>query len=317
MPLSCRYVPDRVVPLSFNKNELFKKRPGKEKLQVILIESGCIALRFNQERFYLQSGALIFCNENTTIEKMFSQSLVAVSVAFNPEFININLSNERIVDEKYSLLCSAYGYPSFHLFYDWSNSYAGVLPLNPLVQPKASALFSSIIRECEVQPDDVWSCRARVNLLELFHLAEEEYSHLVGTEIPASPLAHKVLEYIHANYEREITVGALCELYHTNHTTLLRDFRSLTGTTINQYVVEYRLQLVKEALLFSSLSVEEIAEKFGFRQAAYLSRVFKARMGESPGQFRSRMVRQRKLSQGCLEQSRSAGSFQPAALQHG
>lgn len=247
---------------------------------------------------------------------MFSQSLVAESVAFNPEFININLSSEHIVDEKYEELCKKYGYPSFHLFYDWSKSYAGVLPLNPLVQPKACELFSSIISELAAQPNNYWSCRARINLLELLHLAEEEYSHLVGTEIPATPLAHKVLEYIHANYDQEITVEMLCELYHTNHTTLLRDFRLLTGTTISQYIVEYRLQLVKEALLFSSLSVEEIAEKFGFRQSAYLSRVFKTHIGISPGQFRSRMVQQRKLARGGFDNKNIADPCEPAIRNH-
>lgn len=298
MPIRCRFFENRIVPVSFEKNEEFNKPLDRESLQLILVENGCAALRMNQERFFLQAGALIFRNSKTKITKLFSRSMEAKSISFSPEFINVNLSSNHIMDDEYAEISFLYGYPSFHLFYDWSNSYAGVLPLSPLVQPKACELFSAAINELDSQPDYQWSCRARVNILELFQLAEEEYTHFICGEVLASPLASKVLEYIHVHYDQEISVEMLCEMYNTNHTTLLRDFRRLTGTTIGQYILEYRLLLAKEALLFTSLSVEEIALKFGFRQAAYLSRVFKERIGMPPGQFRNHMVQLRKNAYG-------------------
>lgn len=297
MPLTSRYNRNETIPISFTLSEDFDSMPIHENLQIILVESGCVALRINQERCFLQSGALIFRNKNTVIEKLFSHGLVARSISFDPSFINVNLTPEEIHDEVGDI-ADEYGYPSYHLFYDWSYAYAGVLPLSSLVRPKAYALFSGVISELERQPDNRWSCRARINLLELFRLAEEEYDRFIGDEMPATPLARMVLEYIHANYDQELTVELLCELHHTNHTTLLRDFRALTGTTIGQYILEYRLQLAKEALLFTNLNIEEIAMKFGFRQAAYLSRVFKARNGMSPGQFRSQMNKQRVKEKG-------------------
>ena len=47
-----------------------------------------------------------------------------------------------------------------------------------------------------------------------------------------------------------------------------------------------------------SASIEEIAVTFGFKQAAYFSRMFRRAEGMPPGQFRAQKVRQRKAAKG-------------------
>ena len=79
----------------------------------------------------------------------------------------------------------------------------------------------------------------------------------------------------------------LCKMFHTNHTSILKAFRSYTGTTIGQYILDLRINLVSNALLFTDLTLEKIAEQYGFGQVSYLSRVFRSRVGLAPGQFRS------------------------------
>ena len=50
---------DCTVMLSYEWEESFQHRPPKGCLQIILIEEGCVALRLNQERCFLQAGALL------------------------------------------------------------------------------------------------------------------------------------------------------------------------------------------------------------------------------------------------------------------
>ena len=289
MPLQCQLNPKHIVPVSFNNKESFCQSPEENCFQIILVESGCATLRINHDRCFLQSGVLIFRNPGIVIDRLYSHKLEAQSISFQPDFIEMIRTREDY-DGK-DAQGSEYNYPPFHLFHDLSFSHAGVLPLDPLVRPKAKELVSSAISEMTNQPDNHWCNRVRVNLIELFRLAEEEYTRYIGNENSKTTLARSTLDFIHANYDREITVQMLCEIFHTNHTTLLRDFRVLTGTTIGQYILEYRLHLVREALMFTELTIDEIALKFGFRQASYLSRVFRARTGMAPGQFRNSMAR--------------------------
>ncbi|HIZ20583.1 MAG TPA: AraC family transcriptional regulator [Firmicutes bacterium] len=286
------------VTVSFEWEETFEHRPPQGCLQIILVEEGCVALRLNQDRCYLQAGAALFLHDGVQVEKIYSYGLKAKSIAFAPGFINLNLTMENIRSRDFEELREEYGYPSFHLFLDWGMAYAGVLPLDSLALEKARELMDAAIGQLDQHTDDYWACRTRVNLLELFQLAEREYARFMGGGAVSTSLARNVMEYIHANYDKELSVEMLCERYHTNHTTLLRDFRLLTGMTIGRYILKYKLELAKEALLFTSLTVDEIAVKCGFKQAAYFSRVFRREVGVPPGRFRTLEVERRKAAKG-------------------
>lgn len=282
MSIECRYNADFIVPLSYDNNEVFDKPLPPKYLQIILVESGCSTLRINQERCFISSGALIFRSSETAIELCCCHGMKARSISFKSEFFDINkrYSSDKKI-QKYLNMCVP-----FHLFFENNDTYIGILQLDSLVRPKACALVLAIISEMQNQPDNMWCNRVLINLIELFRLAEDEYIRYIGKGASITSLANMALNYIHSNYNKEITVEMLCRLFHTNHTTLLRNFRTLTGTTIGQYILEYRLQLVCEALAYTNLTLDEISSKYGFGQASYLSRVFRSRMGITPGQYR-------------------------------
>lgn len=282
MSLQCRYHNDNVVHLSFNENESFNEPLQQGYLQLILLECGCATLRVNRERCFIQSGALIFRSDISSIDLLNCNKMKARSISFKCDFFdkaNKNSFDNRVANTADRVI-------PFHLFYEISSAYVGILPLDSLLRPKAYALLSAAISEMQNQPDNMWCSRVLINLIELFRLAEDEYIRYTGSNSPSASIANKALDYIHANYDKEITVETLCHIFHTNHTTLLRNFRTLTGTTIGQYVLEHRLRLVCEALTYTALTLDEISSKFGFKQASYLSRVFRSRIGITPGQYR-------------------------------
>lgn len=281
MSVQCCYKTNNL-PIYFNSNEKFDKPPPKDHLQLILIESGCISVRINRNRCFIQSGALIFRCSDTQVHMLYNNRLKAKSITFKPEIFDIH--KHSLADEKRKLILNKE--LPFYLFFEVSPAYVGVLPIDNIVRPKAYALFWSAIYELENKPDNMWHSRMLVSLIELFRLAEDEYKRFTQEEKPITSLACQALEYIHAHYDKDITIGMLCRMLHTNHTTLLHNFRALTGTTIGQYIIEYRLKLVCEALMYTTLTLDEIALKFGFKQASYMSRVFRERKGITPGQYR-------------------------------
>ena len=65
-----------------------------------------------------------------------------------------------------------------------------------------------------------------------------------------------------------------------------REFRRRTGKGFEAHLQERRLELARRLLRGGNLPVSQIARECGFRSASYFSRLFRARVGNSPDAFR-------------------------------
>lgn len=63
-------------------------------------------------------------------------------------------------------------------------------------------------------------------------------------------------------------------------------FVSAEKKTIGQYIIDFRINKVKELLVYTTLTLADIAFKLNFSSAAYLSRQFKEQTGLTPGFFK-------------------------------
>lgn len=59
-------------------------------------------------------------------------------------------------------------------------------------------------------------------------------------------------------------------------------FSAEEGTTIERYVIDYRIEKIKEFLAYTSLSLADISFRLGFSSVAHLSRQFKQVTGLNP-----------------------------------
>ena len=64
-----------------------------------------------------------------------------------------------------------------------------------------------------------------------------------------------------------------------------------------QYVLYLRLEEAKKLLGGTVLGISEIAERVGIRDSNYMTRLFSAKLGMTPGAYRQ-MLRQKKESGG-------------------
>ncbi|CAM3365698.1 helix-turn-helix transcriptional regulator [Marinicrinis lubricantis] len=65
-------------------------------------------------------------------------------------------------------------------------------------------------------------------------------------------------------------------------------FKEVYGVSIMQYALDVRLDMAKERIVYSLMTLEHIAESCGFQNYTYFHRVFKRKYGVSPKQFRGR-----------------------------
>jgi LacI family transcriptional regulator len=84
-----------------------------------------------------------------------------------------------------------------------------------------------------------------------------------------------------------LDVSALLKAVPLSRSSLERRFVQLLGRSPNAEILRVKLNRTKQLLMDSDLPLIVIAEKAGFESQEYMSRVFKKKLGLTPGQFRS------------------------------
>jgi YesN/AraC family two-component response regulator len=79
-----------------------------------------------------------------------------------------------------------------------------------------------------------------------------------------------------------------------DYDTVSAFFTAAEKTTIEKYIVDYRIKKIKEYLVYSDLTLSDLSFKFGFSSVAHLSRQFKSHTGLNPSHFKD--IRKERLA---------------------
>ncbi len=123
------------------------------------------------------------------------------------------------------------------------------------------------------------SSRAKLALLETLRESKNgEY-----------PIIQKVIDYIKENYaQADLENQTIADYFNYHPYHLNRIIKSYTQKTLHAYLLDYRIQMAKNLLVATTLSVTQIAEKTGFSSYTYFIRLFRERTGQSPLKYRNK-----------------------------
>ncbi|MET3982096.1 AraC family transcriptional activator of pobA [Mucilaginibacter sp. UYP25] len=82
------------------------------------------------------------------------------------------------------------------------------------------------------------------------------------------------------------TVFYIADALNISPNYLSRLLKMLSGQSTQQFIHDKLIELAKEKLLMTSLSINEIAYQLGFEHPQSFSKLFKAKTKSSPGEFR-------------------------------
>lgn len=96
-----------------------------------------------------------------------------------------------------------------------------------------------------------------------------------------------VLDYIAAHYgEEDLSTARIAEYFHFSQAYMNVLFKQETKVTLKQCLSNYRLEKAKKLLEQDYMKITEIAEKCGYANANYFSKVFREAMGMTPVEYR-------------------------------
>jgi AraC-like DNA-binding protein/mannose-6-phosphate isomerase-like protein (cupin superfamily) len=96
----------------------------------------------------------------------------------------------------------------------------------------------------------------------------------------------EALKYIESAYCDPITVQDIADRLNINRSYLSRLFRTITGISIQDYLLDYRIRQACILLKNSDLSIRTIAHSVSYMDALYFSRLFHRKKGMTPSEYR-------------------------------
>lgn len=97
----------------------------------------------------------------------------------------------------------------------------------------------------------------------------------------------QTIRFVENHYQEKLTLDDVADELNMSKSYLVHLFKNLTGSTIMEYIMNYRLkQAMHQLQLFPELTNQEVGSRCGFENASHFSRFFKQTTGVTPRDFR-------------------------------
>jgi AraC family transcriptional regulator len=129
-------------------------------------------------------------------------------------------------------------------------------------------------------------------LLQLIYNIYSWHTELSNkTVLPDSPYyvpIKKVIQYIQHNYALKIDLKTLSYIGNLSPSHFHKIFTQIMNMTPCEYIIQVRIDMAKEFLLKSNMSIQQIADSSGFGNSSYFSEAFRKATNLSPRDFRKK-----------------------------
>lgn len=105
-----------------------------------------------------------------------------------------------------------------------------------------------------------------------------------------SQVIEECINYIEFNLTEELNLDILARRFSINPTSLSKKFKSELGETLTEYINQKRVTASLPLLAATRLPIGEVAEKVGYLNENYYSRIFKKIQGMTPREYRNTML---------------------------
>ena len=235
--------------------------------------------RINNRSFHLKEGDIIFCNSNAlhSGEMEHQKDCSYIPITFDPKLI-YGFFRSTICTKYVDPVIQDLSVCGIHINYsqNWHNAFRDRM--------------LEIITLDKEHPD-FYELDISIRMQIMWRLLAEHLPHQAATasDLTEYERIRKILSYIEQNYMNRITLTDISESLHLCESECTRLFKRHMNTTLFAFLQEYRIERSLE-YLNTKESISTIAEKTGFSDSNYYSKVFSKIKGCSPREYRKNLL---------------------------
>ncbi|MBD3921753.1 response regulator [Paenibacillus sp. PR3] len=132
------------------------------------------------------------------------------------------------------------------------------------------------------------------SLVRLYHNSDQLFTSLQDALVNAtdsdsgipSGLTKRILDYIDESFTQDILLSDIARQFKISLGYVSSLIKRETGSTYTDYIAEKRLNLARSLLADSSLSVQEIVQRIGYKDYFHFNKLFKKHYGITPSKYR-------------------------------
>ncbi|MFA9398232.1 MAG: helix-turn-helix transcriptional regulator [Clostridiaceae bacterium] len=152
-------------------------------------------------------------------------------------------------------------------------------------------LIDEILRE-DVNKDETSEIIINSNILKILsYIYKENENYNINKDYVINSSIKKSLEFINNNIENQLSLDIVSKQINLSPNYYHSLFSKAMGITLNEYIINLRLNKAKELLVKTGLSISEIALICGFNSISYFSYIFKKEMEISPSKYKEKILK--------------------------
>ena len=249
------------------------------EIEITYVKKGSMHYRINNRSFHLKEGDIIFCNSNAlhSGEMENQEDCSYIPITFDPKLIYGFFQ---------STICTRYVDPVIQNL--------AVCALHIDYSEKWHETFRDRMLEVislDKKKPDFYELDISIRMQLLWRLLVEHLPHQpvsTTSDFTEYERIRRILSYIEQNYMNQITLDDISEHIHLCESECTRLFKRHMNTTLFSFLQEYRIERSLE-YLNTKESISSIAEKTGFSDSNYYSKVFSKIKGCSPREYRKNL----------------------------
>lgn len=98
----------------------------------------------------------------------------------------------------------------------------------------------------------------------------------------------KINEYISERYAEKILISEMADYFNMERSYFYRKFKEITGTSIENYIISFKINQAKKLIVQSNLPLTEIASSVGYSTYPSFYKAFKKIEKTSPQEFKKK-----------------------------
>nr|WP_289767551.1 response regulator [uncultured Acetatifactor sp.] len=102
------------------------------------------------------------------------------------------------------------------------------------------------------------------------------------------PSIKKIIQYVKKNYEKDLTIRGLAEIFDMNADYLSALFKKETDMNLNSFINITRLSIAHKLLEETDCRISEVAFQAGFSNPGYFTKQFRSFYGYTPSEIRKK-----------------------------